>query len=1378
MPLDDTGQLPGAASMATPPAAGVPAAAAPAAPSTTPPAGVASSPVPDIRGLIDQSRKMGATDDQIRDLMVKAPFLADTWQASEKAGISPDAVFEHFGLAPPSSNAASADQSASQMYGGSTDSQSAQAPAQSQAAADVNAVGQGLVSGTGAVIAGAGRQATAAGERMTQQQLAAMDAIDQGQDVPAEQDILGYQSMSPAQRSQARSDLMAADADQAKQEPNALTQAGTAVENAAPTMFQVAPENEGIQTGIGRAIGGMVPAVAASMAGTAVGGPVGGVLAGAVAIGSQAYDGTYQEAIAKGSSPEQAEDAAGKAALGQIVAMSLPIGKVIPLIPVRLREGFVQTLVNIGQQGIEIGGGNAVGTLAQNYVASQTYDPSRPLTQGIGTAGLEGTIAGLVIRGGGAAFSAASAKAASDSAIASIGAASDVNGAIAAAAKAVSTPSDTGQQPQLGWSDLFTPPDVSTQAPAAAASTDDGAQAPVPTWHAVDPQEVFGPGRSFRVNTTTGQSEVLEPGGGTESAATPAAASAAPEAANDATPAPEAQSVGAAASSDLDPGVGDLTPAEELAYRSTAEGQKLLEPQSYGAPDNTAYVKGVVPNVAETSQTAAAARELKTLKTMNPDVGEEAANIQASNSDARQQHFQQLAGSDVDVANAKARRDAQMEADTDAAWQNKTDADTQPVLNVASEILAGRAGRQDIVRKAVNAVVRKLYDDDGQPITDPEILYGVGDQINNLLNKNDAGGQKENAAATAQLMALKTSLYDVIEQAAPGFKQALDNYHKASIPIDEMTALQKFEPRLFDANSRMTYAKVQTMMRQIVDSRQAPGLNPYKSISDDTMAGLWNLRDDLRRSASADNLARTPGGSDTMQNAADVARATAAGVGRTALAVIPGVGSAMSRAAAVAQPLLDARAARQRTARGMAMLHPETPPVERPDQPPPAAPFVAQPVPTKPSAPDLFTQPQTPAPTQIEREQAALAAMKARANQEISAQSSTAPSGNLYDSTTALTPSGNPVAVRYVVREANSLTPSQLPDGRANPKFPQELQPRDRTRAASMDQVNTMANKLRPDLLGYAGDTSTGAPVVGPDGIVESGNGRAMAIKRAYAANGEQADAYRTWLGAQGFDVAGMNSPVLVRERTAPLDMAARARLADEMGASPTMAMSASERAAADAKRIPTDVLSMYQSGDVTSPRNAAFIRAFADRTIPAGERASFMTSDGELSAEGAARVRNALTQRAYGNNAIVSALAEDADPNLKAFGGALMDAAGPMAKLRGALESGEVPASDDITPSIVGAANIIQTARRQRISLADAVGQVDAFATRDPMVETVLKAAFGSDLEGRMSRPKLAGLLSNFAAKLQVQSGLFGDNKSAIQVFNEAAQEYGHGTD
>ena len=322
-----------------------------------------------------------------------------------------------------------------------------------------------------------------------------------------------------------------------------------------------------------------------------------------------------------------------------------------------------------------------------------------------------------------------------------------------------------------------------------------------------------------------------------------------------------------------------------------------------------------------------------------------------------------------------------------------------------------------------------------------------------------------------------------------------------------------------------------------------------------------------------------------------------------------------------------------------------------------------------------------------------------------------------------------------------------------------------------------MANRLQPDRLGYAADTSTGAPIVGPDGVVESGNGRTLAIQRAYAQRSPQAAAYRSWLAAQGFDTTGMRAPVLVRERTEPLDMPARAKLADEMGASPTMAMSASERAAANAKRIPSDVLSMYQSGDVTSASNAAFVRAFADSAIPQSERASFMTADGELSIEGATRMRNALTQRAYGSNTLVTSLAEDADPDLKAFGGALVDAAGPMAKLRGAIETGMVDPRDDITPALVSAASVLKTARRARISLGDAVAQSDAFTAPDLLTERILTAAYGDDLKGRITRARFAGLLSNFANEMQAQSGLFGENKTAPAVFEESTRKYGHGT-
>jgi hypothetical protein len=221
----------------------------------------------------------------------------------------------------------------------------------------------------------------------------------------------------------------------------------------------------------------------------------------------------------------------------------------------------------------------------------------------------------------------------------------------------------------------------------------------------------------------------------------------------------------------------------------------------------------------------------------------------------------------------------------------------------------------------------------------------------------------------------------------------------------------------------------------------------------------------------------------------------------------------------------------------------------------------------------------------------------------------------------------------------------------------------------------------------------------------------------------------------------------------------------------------APERAAADARAIPNDVLSMYQGGDVTLAKNAPFARAFAEHVIPPGEHAGFMTADGEMSADGAIRMRNALTQHAYGSNSLVTSLAENADPDIKAFGGAMMDAAGDMAKLRGAIDSGAVARASDIAPDIVAAAQLIQTARRQRISVADAVGQRDAFSVLPEKTEDILQSAFGEDYAGRMSRSRMAELLSAFAQEAQMQSGLFGANLTAGEMLAEARAKYGYGT-
>ncbi len=373
------------------------------------------------------------------------------------------------------------------------------------------------------------------------------------------------------------------------------------------------------------------------------------------------------------------------------------------------------------------------------------------------------------------------------------------------------------------------------------------------------------------------------------------------------------------------------------------------------------------------------------------------------------------------------------------------------------------------------------------------------------------------------------------------------------------------------------------------------------------------------------------------------------------------------------------------------------------------------------------------------------------------------------------TPSGRRVDVRYGVREASDLTASQLPDGRPNPAYPQDLQPRDRTRAASQQQITRIANTLEPERLGASASTAEGAPVVGPDGIVESGNGRTLAIQQAHEQGGAQSQAYRDYLTSQGYDVSGMKAPVLVRERSTPLADHERAAFADDAGSNPVLGMSAAERAAADVKRLPGDTLNQWRGGDVTDAKNRDFVRSFAQHVLPESDHAGFMTDDGALSVEGASRVKNALTQHAYGDNALVSRLAENADPNMRAFGGAMADASGSMAKLRAAIDSGAVSRNSDLARPLTEAANLVAEARRTNTPLTEALAQRDAFAQRDPLVEPLLKAAYGDDLAGRISRPAMRDFLAHYADEAQQQAGLFGSNLSRADMVGEAAQKYGY---
>ena len=337
----------------------------------------------------------------------------------------------------------------------------------------------------------------------------------------------------------------------------------------------------------------------------------------------------------------------------------------------------------------------------------------------------------------------------------------------------------------------------------------------------------------------------------------PAPPNAIVEAASPAPAVPSPRSVGAAAT----PAAATvMTPREAAANDAAALQQQLTRGPMKG--DSTIYVPGSTPTAAEVAGDANISLEQKHYAQNVAPAQFDAQ--QKANNNARVDLYSQLAGNPDTVRIAEDARDAQASQDLAAAFANKGQADAQPVVDQINSILAGPAGKDDAVVATLNSIKGKLYDPQGALETDPEMLYGVRQAINNLLSKKGAVANPQAQLATSQLMQVKGALDQAIEPAAPGFAQYLKNYSDASKPIDTMNYLQEKMPQIIGAAGMMSQPKFHQMMIQIAKQRAMPGANPAKSIDPETMAGLINLHSDLTRITNLD-LGRARG-SDTAQN--------------------------------------------------------------------------------------------------------------------------------------------------------------------------------------------------------------------------------------------------------------------------------------------------------------------------------------------------------------------------------------------------------------------------------------------------------------------------------------------------------------------------------
>lgn len=272
--------------------------------------------------------------------------------------------------------------------------------------------------------------------------------------------------------------------------------------------------------------------------------------------------------------------------------------------------------------------------------------------------------------------------------------------------------------------------------------------------------------------------------------------------------------------------------------------------------------------------------------------------------------------------------------------------------------------------------------------------------------------------------------------------------------------------------------------------------------------------------------------------------------------------------------------------------------------------------------------------------------------------------------TTAFGMDGSSYEMAYEVKSLGDLIASNDLAYGVNPLYPAELQPRDRTREASRMQIERMADDLRPELLGESAKLSDGAPIVGVDNVVESGNGRTLAIGKAYESG--RADAYQQFVAdfaaSRGMDISGIDRPVLVRTRLTDTDRAQFARLANE---SDVAQYSATERAASDSERLPdASLLKINNDGTINLDGSMDFVRGFVG-ALPKSERGTVVTSDGRLSQEGKRRIESAIMQRTYDDASLIARMAENLDDDSKTVLSALLRAAPQLAQLDALVKQG-----------------------------------------------------------------------------------------------------------
>lgn len=250
-----------------------------------------------------------------------------------------------------------------------------------------------------------------------------------------------------------------------------------------------------------------------------------------------------------------------------------------------------------------------------------------------------------------------------------------------------------------------------------------------------------------------------------------------------------------------------------------------------------------------------------------------------------------------------------------------------------------------------------------------------------------------------------------------------------------------------------------------------------------------------------------------------------------------------------------------------------------------------------------------------------------------------------------------------------------------NPYYPQQYQNRQRASKESDIGIEDIRRRLDPEQLADSYLAKDGAPFILPDKVVLAGNGRSLALRRAYAEKEPGAIRYRQWLidNAERFNldraaIEGMEDPQLVRvyepANTLSPEEFARISNVDE-----TVQLSPAELASSDATRLTPEMLDQFDAeagAGILAETNRDFTREYLEKIVAPAELPNF-THEGKINQRGVERVRNAIFAKAYGDSAALAKVTQVPGEDTAVLSQALLRAAPSMVKTQTAIAKGDL---------------------------------------------------------------------------------------------------------